>query len=176
MLHRYFILIIAIAAVLIGVQLPNFVTQYEQRLDAQYTEAMIYYNEYKAIADKYLDGDMEALIATHEMSSNEIFQAEAVPIRELVRRVELYRFERQQLNSSFVEQLWFIATEANAELRTNTWQQYSYNVPMTQRAVVTGVLSALVVILFFDVCIGGCKYVIRRTRRKATRKAQLTRR
>jgi hypothetical protein len=175
MIHRYFLLIIAMCALLVGVQLPNFVTQYQQRLDAQYTEAMVYYRHYKAIADKYLDGDMNALLATHENSASEIFKAEAVPLRELIRRVELFEFERQQLNTSLVEQLWFIATEANPELRKNTWQQYSYNVPMTQQAVVTGILSAFLVIIVLDICIGGCRRIVRRGRRQAAHKTQPTR-
>src|SRR5690554_1328967 len=157
MLHRYFVLILALAAVLVGVQVPNFVTQYQQRLDAQYTEAMVYYREYQRIADKYLDGDIAALIKMHEESDNPVFKDEADPIRELVRRVELYQYERQQLQQGYLAQIWFVLWQANPEMRDDTWRMYSFNVPLSQQAVFTGVISALIVVFLFDGCVGGCK-------------------
>lgn len=101
MLRRYFSLLLALAAALVGVQIPNYVTQYQQRIDAQYTEAMIYYREYQAIADTYLNGDMQALLAAHENSDNDIFKAEAVPLRTLIERVELLSYEQQQLQRPY---------------------------------------------------------------------------
>ena len=168
MLHRYLVLALALAAVLIGVQLPNFITQYKQRLDAQYTEAMVYYKEYKRIADTYLDGDMEALIKMHEESNNPVFQDEAVPIRELVRRVELYRYEQQQLRQGYLKQIWFVVWQANPEMRDNTWRMYSFNVPLTQQAVISGIMAALLAVLLFDGCVGGCKVAYKRWRRRTT--------
>src|SRR5690554_5939607 len=168
MLHRYFVIALSLLAVLIGVQLPNFITQYEQRLDAQYTEAMVYYKEYKRIADTYLNGDMQALIEMHEQSDNPVFQDEAVPIRELVRRVELYRYEQQQLRQGYLKQIWFVVWQANPEMRDNTWRMYSFNVPLTQQAVISGIMAALLAVLLFDGCVGGCKVAYKRWRRRTT--------
>lgn len=166
MLHRYFVIALALFAVLIGVQLPNFITQYQQRLDAQYTEAMVYYNEYKRIADTYLNGDMNALIKMHEQSDNPVFKSEAEPIRELMRRVELYRHEQQQLSQGYLKQIWFVVWQANPEMRDNTWRMYSYNVPLTQQAVISGIVAALLAVLLFDGCVGGCRFAYRRWRRR----------
>ncbi|GAB3293120.1 DUF2937 family protein [Pseudidiomarina andamanensis] len=166
MLHRYFVLAIALVAVLVGVQVPNFITQYQQRLDSQLTEAMVYYKEYQLIADKYLNGDMNALIQMHEESDNPVFKDEAIPLRELIRRVDLYRHEQQQLQQGYLKQLWFVATEANREMVDNTWRAYSFNVPLTRQAVFSGVIAALLAVLLFDGCIGGCKLAYRRFRRK----------
>ncbi|WP_417658259.1 DUF2937 family protein [Pseudidiomarina sp.] len=166
MLHRYFVIMLALAAVLLGVQLPNFITQYQQRLDAQLTEAMVYYKEYQRIADTYLNGDMNALIKMHEQSDNPVFKEEATPIRELIRRVDLYRHEQQQLSQGYLKQIWFIATAANPEMRDNTWRMYSFNVPLTRQAVFTGIIAALVAVLAFDGCWGGCKLAYRRWARR----------
>ena len=166
MLHRYFVIALALLAVLIGVQLPNFITQYEQRLDAQFTEAMVYYKEYQRIADTYLNGDMQALIKMHEQSDNPVFKDEAVPIRELVRRVELCRYGQQQLNQGYLHKIWFVAWHANPEMRDDTWRMYSFNVPLTRQAVFTGVIAALLAVLLFDGCVGGCKFAYRRWRRR----------
>lgn len=171
MLHRYFVILLALAAVLIGVQLPNFITQYQQRLDAQLSEAMVYYKEYQRIADTYLNGDMNALIELHENSDNPVFKEEAVPIRTLIERVQLYRYEQQQLEQGYLRQIWFIATAANQEMRDNTWRMYSFNVPLTRHAVISGIVSALLVVLVFDGCLGGCRMAYRRLRKRASRKA-----
>jgi len=37
-LYRYFLILIACTAILFGVQIPNFVDQYEKRLDAHFLE------------------------------------------------------------------------------------------------------------------------------------------
>ncbi|MDX1525019.1 MAG: DUF2937 family protein [Pseudidiomarina maritima] len=164
MLRRYFSLLLALTAALVGVQIPNYVTQYQQRIDAQYTEAMIYYREYQAIADTYLNGDMQALLAAHENSDNDIFKAEAVPLRTLIDRVELLSYEQQQLQRALPVQVWFIATQANPQIRQDTWRMYSYNVPMTTTAVVTALVSAVLTLLLWDACWGLLGWGWRRVR------------
>lgn len=165
MLYRYFVLIIGATALLIGVQIPNFVTQYQQRLDAQLTEALVYYVQFEEIAERYFDGDMQALIRKHETSTEEVFRAEAQPLRDLVERVARYRYQQAQLNASYPEQLWFIATQADPELRASTWRTYSFNVPLTQQAVITGGLFALLLVLLLDCCAGAMKAGARRLHR-----------
>ncbi|MDX1705483.1 DUF2937 family protein [Pseudidiomarina sp.] len=166
MLYRYFVLIIGASALLIGVQIPNFVTQYQQRLDAQLTEALVYYVQFEEIAERYFEGDMQALIRKHETSTEEVFRAEARPLRELVERVARYRYQQAQLDSSsFPEQVWFVATQADPELRASTWRTYSFNVPLTQQAVITGAVFALLLVLLLDCCGGLLKACARRLRR-----------
>src|SRR5690606_36703877 len=101
-----------------------------------------------------------------EESDNPIFKDEAVPIHELIRRIDLYRHEQQQLQQGYVKQLWFVATEANREMVDNTWRAYSFNVTLTRQAVFSGVIAALLAVLLFDGCIGGCKLAYPRWQRK----------
>lgn len=170
MLYRYFVLIIGASALLIGVQIPNFVTQYKQRLDAQLTEALVYYVQFEEIAERYFDGDMQALIRKHETSPEDVFRAEARPLRELVERVARYRYQQDQLDTSYPGQIWFLATQADPELRANTWRMYSFNVPLTQQAVITGALFALLLVLLLDVCSGLLKACVHRLRRPKRRR------
>lgn len=167
MLQRYLVMFLALAAVLVGVQFPNFVTQYQQRLDAQLSEAMVYYKEYQRIADTYLNGDMQALVELHETNNNPVFREEAIPIRTLIERVELFRFEQKQLDKSYLEQLWFVATQANPQLREDTWRMYSFNVPLTRQAVFSGIAFAIIAVLLFDGCVGGCRSMYRRVRQRS---------
>lgn len=166
MLYRYFVIALALTAALVGVQIPNYVTQYQQRIDAQFTEAMVYYKEYQRIADNYLDGDIEALIRLHETSESPVFQEEAIPLRELVHRVKLFEYEQSQLQQGYLRQLWFIATAASPELREQTLRMYSFNVPLTQQAVITGVVAAILVVVLLDIFVACCRHLIHRIMRR----------
>ncbi|HET8816702.1 MAG TPA: DUF2937 family protein [Pseudidiomarina sp.] len=164
MLYRYFLIIVACIALLIGVQVPNFVTQYEQRLDAQWTEAMVYYNQYQAIADQYFEGDMNALLQHHEQSSDEVFRAESEPLSTLLERVRNYEYQRRQLDTTMWGKLWFLAHSADHKLVDGTWRNYSFTVPLTQTALILGIIFMLVVVVVVDGCCSGCRHWLRRRR------------
>ncbi|MBW2674963.1 MAG: DUF2937 family protein, partial [Deltaproteobacteria bacterium] len=59
-LYRYFLILIACAALLFGIQIPNFVDQYEKRLDAHFIEVENNLRGYQEIADRYYDGSVAA--------------------------------------------------------------------------------------------------------------------
>lgn len=169
MLYRYLILFVGAGALLIGVQIPNFLTQYQQRLDAQLTEALVYYAQYQKIADTYYGGDIEKVIAAHENSEQPAFQAEVEPLRDLVARVKNFRYQQQLMQGDYVTQLWNLATQADPELRAATWREYSYNVPLSQRAVVTGLIVAFLLVVLMDLCVGGCQRAYQRMQQKRRR-------
>lgn len=164
MLYRYFLISLACAAILVGVQIPSFVTQYEQRLDAQLTEAMVYYAQYQKIADQYFEGDMNALLAHHEKSDDEVFQAESIPLETLLLRVRNFELQQQGLSSSIWGKLWFLAHSADRELMSSTWRMYSFTVPLTRDALLLGALFMLTFVILVDGCCSGCKHWWRRRR------------
>ncbi|CAI8158686.1 MAG: Uncharacterised protein [Pseudidiomarina mangrovi] len=169
MLYRYLLLLIAIMTAFVGVQIPNFLTQYQQRLDAQYSEAMVYYRQYQEIASKHFAGDLQRLIDHHRSSSDNAIRESAEPIQTLVNRVELFRSQQRGLQTSYLGQLWFLASQSDGELRESTWRMYSYNVPFTQQALLTGLLLALVVVVVCDLLLSGLGRMLRRLPRVSAR-------
>lgn len=165
MLYRYMLLLIAVLTAFVGVQIPNFLTQYQQRLDAQYSEAMVYYRQYQSIATAHFGGDVQRLIDHHRASSDAAIRDSAEPIQTLVDRVARFRSQQQGLQTGYLGQLWFVATQAEPELRESTWRMYSYNVPFTQQALVTGLVFALAVVLLLDALLSGLKRLLRRRHR-----------
>ncbi|PTB85068.1 hypothetical protein C9940_05070 [Pseudidiomarina aestuarii] len=164
MLYRYFLIILACAAIMTGVQVPNFVTQYEQRLDAQWTEAKVYYDQYQAIADQYFEGDMNALLQHHEQSDDEVFRAESVPLGTLLERVRTFEYQLRELNTTIWGKLWFLAHSADEELLDGTWRNYSFTVPLTQDALILGIIFMFAIVVLVDGCCSGCRYWWRRRR------------
>ncbi len=162
MLYRYLLLLIAIMTAFVGVQIPNFLTQYQQRLDAQYSEAMVYYRQYQDIANKHFAGDVQRLIDHHRNSTDNAIRESAEPIQTLVNRIERFRSQQHGLQTSYLGQLWFLASQSDSELRDSTWRMYSYNVPFTQQALLTGLLLALLVVLLCDLLMAGLGRMLRR--------------
>ncbi|MDN7128511.1 DUF2937 family protein [Pseudidiomarina sp. 1APR75-15] len=150
MIYRYFILTLAACALLLGIQAPNLLTQYQQRLAAQYAEAMVYYRQYQIIADRYYDGEISGLIAAHEQNPAPAFQEEAKVIAELVERVKTFERQQRYFTQDYPAQLWSLAWQHDEELMTGTLQQYSFNVPLNQQAIATGALIALAVVVVMD--------------------------
>lgn len=162
MLYRYLLLLIAVTSAFVGVQIPNFLTQYQQRLDAQYSEAMVYYRQYQDIATAHFGGDVQRLIDHHRASSDNAIRDSAEPIQTLVNRVSRFRSQQQGLQTGYLGQLWFLVSQADSELRDSTWRMYSYNVPFTQQALLTGLLFALFVVVVLDAVMSGLARVLRR--------------
>ena len=150
MIYRYFILCVAASALLLGIQAPNLLTQYQQRLAAQYAEAMVYYRDYQTIADTHFDGDMQALIRAHQTSDEAAFRDEAPIIEKLVVRVNAFEQQLQLQQQSYPNQLWALVWQHDEELLTGTMEQYSFNVPLTQQAIATGALIALAIVVLID--------------------------
>ncbi|MBG23481.1 MAG: hypothetical protein CMF22_08500 [Idiomarinaceae bacterium] len=164
MIYRYFILLIATTALLVGIQAPNLLTQYQQRLAAQYAEAMVYYRDYQALADRHYQGDLQRLIEAHRQSNEPAFQEEAAIIEKLVTRVALFEQQLQLHQQSYPAQLWALAWQNNEELLQGTLTEYSFNVPLNQRALATGALFALAVAVLIDLLWAASKRLFTRRR------------
>ncbi|CAB0150040.1 hypothetical protein PSI9734_00611 [Pseudidiomarina piscicola] len=150
MIYRYFILCLAAAALLLGIQAPNLLAQYQQRLAAQYAEAMVYYRQYQDIAETHYDGSIEALITAHQQSDQPAFREEADIIRNLQVRVKSFEQQQKLLQQPYPAQLWSLTLYHEPELMNGTLEHYSFNVPLNQKAIATGALIALVLVVLFD--------------------------
>ena len=102
-IHHYASMLIFTAALMIGVQVPNFVDQYVKRMEAHLNEARIQYNEYQKIARLVPGRTIEDLIEKHNTSDDSTFRAEAEPLKKTLQRKELFEKEmiEQQLQNKF---------------------------------------------------------------------------
>ena len=150
-LYRYSLILIACAALLLGIQIPNFVDQYEKRLDAHLSEVKNNLQGYQDIADRLYGGSIAALIAKHQQSADETFQEEARPIANIVQRYEHFSKELAALATGLTGKLAYIVTQGDRELIAETYNNYSFAVPMNETAVTSGFIFMGAVVLVIEV-------------------------
>lgn len=164
-IHTIFLLILFAAGLLLGVQIPNFVDQYEKRIDAHYLEVNENFKGFQEIANRFFNGSIEALIRKHETSGEPVFEAEAEPLRKIFERK--IRFEREHLamQASLFGQVKHVVIEGDQEIIDETYRNYSPNLPLESSAIIWGVSVALVMTILFELLIILFKYIFRIGRR-----------
>jgi hypothetical protein len=143
MIYRYLSIMVAGAAILVGIQIPNFIDQYEKRLDAHMIEVTANLRGFQAIADKYHQGSFEALLREHENSASPTFQGEAKPLRTMYERYKTFFAEQLAMKTSLPGKAVHLLLKGNRELVDETHTNYSFNVPLSSDAVFSGILFAV---------------------------------
>ncbi len=149
-LYRYLIVIVACVALLIGLQVPNFVDQYQKRLDAHLREVTVNLQPFQEIADKYFGGDLGKLIELHLNSDTKPFQEEGAAIKKMVERKLRFETDMTAMQVSLPMQALHVLLHGDREILDEARQQYSYAVPLNQDALVFGASAALVMLLLLE--------------------------
>ncbi len=158
-LYRYFLIIIACAAMLAGIQLPNLVDQYEKRIDAHLREVAINLKPYQDIADKYFGGSLEKLIELHRKSEVKAFQEEGLAIADMVKRKARFQADLAALQVSLPMKIMNILLDGDREMIDETLQQYTYAVPLNQDALLTGAALAAIMLLLVELLFALGRYL-----------------
>ena len=61
-IHHMILIMLFGTGLLFGLQIPNFVDQYQKRIDAHYLEANESFKGFQDIANRFHNGNIEALI------------------------------------------------------------------------------------------------------------------
>lgn len=150
-LTRYLMMMLFGAALLVGIQLPNLADQYAKRVDAHLREVTANVKPYQEVADRYADGSLQKLVALHRRSTEAVFKAEADAIENLLQRKQRFEAEAAAMQASLIQRLLHILKTRDQEMIDETLDQYTFNVPLTQDAIVFGGGLALAAILLLDV-------------------------
>lgn len=145
---------LAALALLLGIQIPNFIDQYEKRLDAHLIEVQTNLRPFQEIANRFHDGSLDALIEHHERSPDPSFHAEGEAIRTLLSRYQRFTREQAQLQVNLPSQVVFIATRADRELIDETRRQYSFGLVLNRQAVVAGLVSMIGLVVVLELVAG----------------------
>jgi Protein of unknown function (DUF2937) len=146
----YMVRIVFAIGILSGVQLPSFIDQYSQRLEAHYLEAVENLSGYQKIADLYHGGRIENLIAKHESSADPTFYKEAEPIKELFGRVKRFGAEVAALNTNIFLQTSHLLFNGDREVIKETYTKYSATIPLSRVAIICGIVTGICASAFLD--------------------------
>jgi len=152
-LHYILLVILFVAGFLFGVQIPNFIDQYEKRIDAHFLEASESFKGFQEIADRFHSGSMEALIEKHEASGDSTFNAEAQPLRKIFERKIRFEREHQALQASLLGKVRHVVMAGDQEIIQETWHSYSVNLPLNTTSILSGLSIALVLIVLLELII-----------------------
>ena len=100
--RTYSRLLLFAIGLLLGIQVPSFINQYQQRIDTHFREVSINIAGFQDTAERLFSGDLEALIAYYQNSNDEVFQSDAVSIQLIVDRYYRIRAEQEALQLSLI--------------------------------------------------------------------------
>jgi hypothetical protein len=149
-LYRYLMIVVACISLLLGLQIPNFVDQYQKRVDAHLREVTVNLQPFQDIAAKYFSGDMNKLIELHRASSERAFQEEGAAIEKMVARKLRFEADLAALNTSLPQKALHVLLHGDQEILDEALAQYSYAVPLDQDALVFGACVAIVILLLVE--------------------------
>ena len=139
MIREYIRLTMFAAGLLVGVQVPSFVDQYYQRVDAHLIEAHRNIAGFQQTADRYFSGDITGLIDHYASSTDRVFQDDSASVKAIHARVAALTAEMRIAGQSWYRRTQHVFYGPNAEIFDETLRQYTYTVPLNQQAIVWGI-------------------------------------
>lgn len=143
MIRGYLRLVAFTAALLVGVQLPGFIEQYRQRVDAHFLEAQQNLAGFQATAQQFFKGDIPALISHYAASPDPVMRSDAASIQSIYDRYRMLAAERAALAGPWYAVAWHVAFGHDRGLFDETLKQYSYTVLLNPQAIGWGVAAGL---------------------------------
>lgn len=144
LLQRYTLKLTFALTLLIGMQFPHFLDQYETRLDAHYLESTQQLKHYQKLADLLFSGDLTALVEKHRNSEIALFKAETVIIETLIERADFLESHKVALQGPFYKRFSFLITQINEPLFLETKENYQANIVINQQAILVGLSIAAI--------------------------------
>ncbi len=151
---------------LIGVQVPAFIQQYDDRVNAHLLEAKQSLAGFQFTADRYFQGSIEKLIEHYRNSDDQVFNQDAHSIQAIYDRVMFLQNEARQMQQSSAYRALHVFSKPSTELFDETVQRYNYTVPLSPLALIWGLICALLLAMVIDGALGGCAYCARRLTRR----------
>jgi hypothetical protein len=137
---------------ILGVQLPEFIIQYQHRLSGHLTEAKLHLLKFQTIADQHYQGDLSAMVMKYHENTESSIVSTANVINQLITRVD---YLQQQLftitESNYLEQVINTILYADRMIIRQTIIEFSMAIPLTLNALTTGAALAITGLLIKEV-------------------------
>jgi len=149
-LYRYLLIVVACISLLIGLQVPSCVDQYQKRVDAHLREVTINLRPFQDIAAKYFGGDLVKLIALHRNSEVKPFQEEGAAIEKMVQRKLRFEADMTALQTNLAMKSLHVLLHGDPEILDEVLAQFSYTIPLNQDALLFGAGIAILILLLVE--------------------------
>ncbi|VVM65529.1 hypothetical protein PS645_01498 [Pseudomonas fluorescens] len=143
MLLSYLRLVLFAAGLLIGVQVPGFISDYAKRVEAHLLEAQTSLSGFQGTANQFFKGDMQALVAHYRASEDPIFRSDAESLSNILNRQLALDKQFQAMQGPWYIRFLQVVLAADPDIRKETWNGYSYQILLTPEAMIWGMSGAL---------------------------------
>ncbi len=156
---EYLKIALFVMGVLVGIQVPAFVAQYGQSLDARLAESEKTLAEFQQTANTIFGGSLPRLIHHYLNSGDEVFVQGGRSLVAISKRNSQLQAAQAEFNRSLTSAYWHVLVNPISEVRQDVWRTYQYAVVLNQAAIVFGIvmglfLMALLELIFTALSVG----------------------
>jgi len=136
------------ATFILGVQIPEFMQQYQQRLAGHLAEAQSQLGQFEVIAQQHFDGSIVTMITRYKGNSEASIISTGELIERLSHRVEYLSGHLAQITQAdYLQSVYQFIWHLDREIAGGTAEHFSMAIPLELNAIATGgtlAISALV--------------------------------
>ncbi len=133
---------------ILGVQAPEFIQQYMQRLSGHLNEASFQLQKFQQIADLQFNGDMAQMITRYKTNSDEAIKQTGIIVEDMVIRIEGFEQQLAGLeHGQYITKFYHFLSNIDLEMANATVQHFQLAIPLELGAITTGVIFAFVVLI-----------------------------
>ncbi|WP_426357650.1 DUF2937 family protein [Pseudocolwellia sp. HL-MZ19] len=148
---------------IIGLQLPEFIQQYSQRLSGHLNEALLQLSDYQLIADRHFDGKLSLMVDKYLTNSEPSINETGNIISKVSDRVTDLQGHLSNLQDvEYIKRVFYFVTEFDESMAQATIQQYQLAIPLSLPALISGAIFALCIVLFIHLSLNASKSVCRK--------------
>ncbi|MCW8157423.1 DUF2937 family protein [Stutzerimonas stutzeri] len=143
MLRSYLRLTLFTLGLLIGIQVPGFIEAYAQHVEARRLEAQEGLQGFQDTAQRFFNGDLDALVQHYRGSNDPVFQSDAQSVEQLLSRARMLEREWQAMQRPWYARAVHVFLGAERSLRAQVWSSYRFQVLLAPQAIAWGLSCAL---------------------------------
>jgi hypothetical protein len=147
------------AIFILGVQLPEFMQQYQQRLAGHLTEAQSQLNQFEIIAQQHFDGSIITMVTRYKDNSEAAIVSTGELIERLSLRVEYLSTHLAQITQSdYLHNVYLFIWHLDNEIAKGTAEHFSMAIPLELNAIATGGTLAITALILKTITVNLIKY------------------
>ena len=147
---------------ILGVQLPEFIQQYQQRLSGHLNESKLQLAQFETIAQQHFDGSLITMISRYKSNSEASIVNTGELIERLTHRVQYLTDHLEQITSTdYLNQIYLFVRHLDQQIAIATTEQFSMAIPVELHAIATGATLAIGALIVKELTYTAVKYPFR---------------
>jgi hypothetical protein len=144
---------------IIGVQLPEFIQQYQQRLTGHLGEAQSQLDQFTIIAQQHFDGSLVAMITSYKDNNEPSIISTGELIEHLSLRVDYLSSHLAQITQAdYLHSVYQFIWHLDQQIASGTAEHFSMAIPLELNAIATGGTLAIGALILKELTVYLVKY------------------